>query len=148
MLIKLLENPLTVSILHLLAKKPLTILQITKNLESDTASIFAILGELHQYGLVLQIKNNKLNDSTSSSNKTDSKEKIYNNNQLSLQNTSMGIPLTEYLKLWEEIQLNPGDSNPDMLNKYLFSIPNHLRSILKNGSHNKIRNKILRRITK
>jgi len=77
MLIKLLENPLTVSILHLLAKKPLTILQITKNLESDTASIFAILGELHQYGLVLQIKNNKLNDSTSSSNKTDSKEIEY-----------------------------------------------------------------------
>ena len=148
MLLKLLENPLAITILQQLAQKPLTILQITKNLESDTASVFAILGELHRFGLVILIKNSKSDDPTSSSIKSDSKESYTYTNQLRLENILMGIPLTEYHKLWEEIQFNPDGSIPDMLNSYLFSIPSHLRSILKNGSSNEIRIKILRRITK
>lgn len=148
MLIKLLENPLTVAILQLLAKNPMTILQIIENLESDFASVFAILGELHRNGLVLQIKTNRLNDSTSSSIKSDSKQEYSYENELSLEKILMGMPITEYHKLWEEIQSIPEGSSPDMLNKYSYSIPSYLRSILKNGSSNEIRSKILRRITR
>ncbi len=143
---KLLENPISIPILKLLAKNQLSIPQITKSLQdidTDTQTVIAVLGELYHFGLVERVEPTVLDTSTQNriQPKTDAgfspepRPKIYT--------TPLGIPLPAYVSLWEEVNQHPDQLNSSELNSWLFSVPEYLRKKLEDLTLEEIRNKIL-----
>ena len=134
MLEKLLRNPISIPILQLLANTPSTIPQIVADLQVELLPCIAVISELFKFGLV-------------QSAQEPSKTPIYPNEfPLDLTNTSLGLPMQEFLALWEGLQRNSDQVDREQLNRKMFTIPLHLVSTLKQQDPEEIRGLLLRKL--
>jgi hypothetical protein len=142
MLTKLLDNPISAQILQLLTKEQLSIPQITKslqNIDADLQTVIAVLGELYHYGLVERI------ESTTVDTIIENKIQLKNDSEprLNILSTPLGIPLPNYVSLWNKVVKDPEKLSSNELNDWIFSVPYHLKEKLKDLSVEEIRKKIL-----
>lgn len=147
-LAKLLDNPITVPILQLLTIEQLTIPQITKslqNIDADMPTVIAVLGELFHFGLVEQIQSPMLNISPQKQISTRREEKHPFKEYRLISPTPLGIPIHDYVALWEEILQHPDQSNFSEMRSVFFSLPEDLRKELKDLTLEEIRDKLLNR---
>ncbi|MHA2223704.1 MAG: hypothetical protein ACXAC8_00625 [Candidatus Hodarchaeales archaeon] len=129
MIIKLLKNPVVISILQILSKKQHTIPQIVEILQnSDIKTVIAILGELHHFGLVKQVYPLIANE-ISENQKVKKQNNYYPSEIMSnVNNFPLGIPISDYNILWEKIMKYPEQSSHRELNNLYFSVPGHLKA--------------------
>jgi hypothetical protein len=148
MIAKLLDNPLSLPILQLLTKKQMSIPQITKSLgkfDTDMPTVIAVLGELYYFGLVERVST-PIMDSSPQEQINSRREE--NNPFLEyrlISPTPLGIPLHNYVSLWEESLQHPDQINFDGMNNWIFSIPQNLREEMKDLTLEEIREKLLNR---
>lgn len=138
MIAKLLDNQNAILILQLLSKKPLSIPQIVESLSNiGSQTIIAILGELHRFKLVQRI-----NKGDSKSFSEDSLEMSFDE-KIKIDVGTLGIPLSEYVSVWEEISRNPTEVNLRELTDFYFTLPGYIKEKIDDCEVNEIRNKIL-----
>jgi hypothetical protein len=138
MIAKLLDNRIAIQILKMLSKKPLSIPQIIKSQSKiDSQQTIAILGELHRFKLIKRI--NKENPEFF---QTDQPEMNFKD-ELGINVGTLGIPLPEYVSLWEEIDKNPNKVNFKEFNGVYFSLHEYIRDKILDCDVNEIRDKIL-----
>lgn len=148
MIAKLLDNPLSVPILQLLTNKQLSIPQITKslqNIDADMPTVIAVLAELYHFGLVERVQAPVINTSTQDpiSSRTE-KERSFQEHRL-ISPPQLGIPVQDYVSLWEEVLQHPDQLNFSKMNSWIFSIPGYLRKEIENLTLEEIRQKLLNR---
>lgn len=148
LIIKLLENPLSLPILQQLTSKPLSIPQITeslKNIEADMPTVIAVLGELYHFGLVERVQTPNMNSSVQNQiNSQKEEDKLFQEHWL-ISPSPLGIPLHKHVSLWEEILQHPDQTNFNGMNNWIFSIPENLRKEIKDLKLEEIRKKLLNR---
>ena len=144
--IKLLENPLSIPILHLLSNKPLPIPQITESLKNtDTPTVIAVLGELYHFGLVKRVQTPMMNSSVQNQINSHREETKLSQEHRLIAPSPLGIPLHEHVSLWEEVLEHPDQMNFNGMNNWIFSIPENLRNEIKDLKLEEIRKKLLNR---
>ncbi|MFX0149790.1 MAG: hypothetical protein ACFFAJ_03320 [Candidatus Hodarchaeota archaeon] len=145
MISKLLDHPLTIPILKKLSKRPLTIAQILNSIEDDvdSSTILAILVELYYFGLVEQSKPIGKDELPQRSNKIERDSDNLQDIVLQTHKPTLGIPLVDYISLWENVQQDPNEKDFEELKKRTFSVPNQLAKIFINSTPDEIRVKLL-----
>jgi len=145
MISKLLDHPITIPILRILSKKPSSIPQILNSIEKDAdiLTVFAIIGELYHFGLVEQFKTAEKDESVQRPKKAEIIPEFVQKNVLKTHNTTLGLPLIDYISLWEDIQQHPNQRDLGELGNWIFSVPDHLARIFINCTPDEIRLKIL-----
>ncbi len=146
MIAKLLENPISIPILKLLSKKQLSIPQITNSLQdidADTQTVIAVLGELHHFGLVERVETTMLDTSTQNGIQLEKEEEFLKKPKTIIYTTPLGIPLHDFVSLWEEVTQHPGQLDSTELKSWIFSVPNHLQKEFEDLTLEQIRRKIL-----
>ncbi|MFX1286139.1 MAG: hypothetical protein ACFFB5_21020 [Promethearchaeota archaeon] len=141
---KLLDNPLSIPILKLLTKKQLTIPQITKslqNIDADIQTVIAILGELYHFGLVERFET--LEKNLPNQNRISPEQHFLQEPGPKIYTTPLGIPLHDYVSVWEEVLQHPDQLNSKKLNNWIFTVPNYLRKEIENLTLEEIRLKLL-----
>ncbi|MFX0118054.1 MAG: hypothetical protein ACFFB2_05490 [Promethearchaeota archaeon] len=136
MISKFLDNPISILILKLLTKKQLTIPQITKSLhkmDTDIPTVIAVLGECYHFGLVERVKIQGI------------ESPVQNHFSPEMVTTPLGIPLHEYVSLWEEVLQHPDQLNSKQMHDWIFSVPSYLRNELENLTEEEIRVILLKR---
>ena len=146
MLSKLLKNPISIPMLQILSKKQLTIPQILLSLqenEPDIQTVIAVLGELYHFGLIERVE--MANRKISSQNQIQQKRKneFLPQPELPIHPTPLGIPLPNYVSLWEEIIQHPDHLNSSEMQSWIFTVPNHIRKKIVDSPSDDIRTKIL-----
>lgn len=145
MIAKLLENPISIPILKLLSKKQLSIPQITSSLQdidTDTQTVIAVLGELYHFGLVERVETTVLDTSTQNGIQLQREEKFLKKPKLIIYTTPLGIPLQDFVSLWEEVTQHPDQLDSSELKSWIFSVPNHIRKEFEDLTLEEIRRKI------
>lgn len=148
MIAKLLENPLSIPILQLLTNNQLSIPQITKSLQNydaDMPTVIAVLGELYHFGFVERVRAPVMNTSTQNQNTLQAEEKRFFQDQRLISPTPLGIPVQDYVSLWEKVLQHPDQLNFSEMNRWIFSIPDYLRSEIEELTLEEIRQKLLNR---
>ncbi len=146
MLSKLLKNPISTPILKILSKKQLTIPQILKSLQeidTDIQTVIAVLGELYHFGLIKRVEVNNLGISSQNQFQQKRKNDFLPKPELSIPLTPLGIPLPNYVSLWEEIIQHPDHLDSSEINSWIFTVPNHIRKNFVESTPDDIRTKIL-----
>lgn len=146
MLSKLLKNPISTPILQILSKKQLTIPQILKSLQeidTDIQTVIAVLGELYHFGLIKRVEMNNLGISSQNQFQQKRNKGLLPKPELSIHLTPLGIPLPDYVSLWEEIIQHPDHLDSSELNSWIFTVPNHIRQNFEESTPDDIRSKIL-----
>ncbi len=146
MLSKLLKNPISTLILQILSKNQLTIPQILKSLQeidTDIQTVIAVLGELYHFGLVQRVEMNNLGISSQNQFQQKRKNKFLPKPELAIHLTPLGIPLPNYVSLWEEIIQHPDNLDSSELNNWIFTVPNHIRKNFVDSTSDDIRSEIL-----
>lgn len=148
MIAKLLDNPVSVPILQLLTKNQLTIPQITESLQNigaDTPTTIAVLAELYHFGLVKRSQAPVMNISTQKQDhaRGEYKKPLQKNRLLSP--TPLGIPVHDYVSLWEKVLQHPKQFNFDEINDLIFFIPEDIRKEIEGLTLEEIRQKLLNR---
>ncbi|UCG90101.1 MAG: hypothetical protein JSU57_06495 [Candidatus Heimdallarchaeota archaeon] len=139
------DNPLSIPILKLLTKKQLSIPQITKslqNIDADMQSVIAVLGELYHFGLIERFEPPAVNSPTQNQI---SSEELLQDPWPKIYTTPLGIPLYDYVSLWEEVVQHPNRLNSSKINSWIFTIPNYLRKEIENLTLEEIRLKLLKK---
>ncbi|MFW9778782.1 MAG: hypothetical protein ACFFE8_08010 [Candidatus Heimdallarchaeota archaeon] len=127
MIEQLLKNPISIPILQLLAKEPSNIPQIAAELQIELLPCIAVVSELFHFGLVLPAQKS-------------SNEQIHPSKYLNdLTNTSLGLPMQEYLALWEGLQQNEDQVDQERLKRQVFTVPPDLVPTLKQHEPEEIR---------
>ncbi|MFW9856086.1 MAG: hypothetical protein ACFFFG_13610 [Candidatus Thorarchaeota archaeon] len=134
MIEQLLKNPITIPILRLLAKKPSNIPQIAADLQIDVLSCIAVVSELFHFGLVLSAQK--------SSNEQIHPSKHPND----LTHTSLGLPMQEYLAIWEGLQQSEDQVAQERLKRQVFTVPPDLVPTLKQHEPEEIRALLLSKL--
>lgn len=148
MIAKLLDNPLSLTILHLLTDKPMSIPQITKslgNLDIDMPTVVAVLGELYYFGLVERVPTPRINSSVHEQINSRREESKSLHEYRLISQIPLGIPLHNYVSLWEEVLQHPNQLNFEGMNNWIFSIPENLLKEIKDLTLEEIREKLLNR---
>ena len=146
MIAKLLENPISIPILKLLSKKQLSIPQITNSLQdidADTQTVIAVLGELYHFGLVERVETTVLDTSTQNGIRPEKEEEFLKKPKPLIYTTPLGIPLHNFVSLWEEVTQHPGQLDSRELKRWIFSVPNHLQKEFEDLTLEEIRRKIV-----
>lgn len=120
----------------------MSIPQITEslqNIDADLQTVMAVLGELYHFGLVERVEPTVVD--------------TFIENQIQLKNESeprlkiisapLGIPLHDYVSLWNKVVKDPDQLSSSDLNDWIFSVPNYLKENLKDLSLEEILKKIL-----
>lgn len=148
MIVKLLDNSLSLPILQLLTDKQMSIPQITKtlgNLDTDMPTVIAVLAELYYFGLVervpIPIMNSSIQEQVDSRRE---ENKPFHEYKL-ISPTPLGIPLHNYVSIWEEVLQHPDPINFEGMNNWIFSISENLRNEIKDLTLEEIRDKLLNR---
>ncbi len=145
-IVKLLDNPLSIPILKLLTKKQLSIPQITKslqNIDADIQKVIAVLGELYHFGLIEQCKTPAVSSSTQNQLSSEQRIGFLQEPYPKIYTTPLGIPLHDYVSLWEEILQHSNQLNSDKFDSWIFSVPNYLRKEIEDLTLEEIRLKLL-----
>ena len=148
MIAKLLENPISIPILKLLSKKQLSIPQITNSLQdidADTQTVIAVLGELYHFGLVERVETTVLDTSTQNGIQLEKEEEFLKNPKPIIYTTPLGIPLQDFVSLWEEVTQHPDQLDSSELKSWIFSVPNHLQKEFEDLTPEEIQRKILKK---
>ena len=148
MIAKLLDNPLALPILHLLINKQMSIPQITKslgNLDTDMPTVIAVLGELYYFGLVERVPTPIVNYSVQEQRNSRREENNHFLEYRLISPTPLGIPLHNYVSLWQEVLQHPDQMNFEGMNNWIFSIPENLRKEIKDLTVQEIREKLIKR---
>jgi hypothetical protein len=146
MIVKLLDNPVSLPILRLLTKKQMSIPQIMKSLENhdvDMPTVIAVLGELYYFGLVEQVQTPIMNSSAQIPIDSRREENKPFHEYRLISPTPLGIPLHDYVSLWKEVLQHPDQINFDGMNNWIFFIPENLRKEIKDLALEEIREKLL-----
>ncbi len=146
MIAKLLENPISIPILKLLSKKQLSIPQITNSLQdidADTQTVIAVLGELYHFGLVERVETTVLDTSTQNGIRPEKEDKFLKKPKPLIYTTPLGIPLHNFVSLWEEVTQHPSQLDSSERKSWIFSVPNHLQKEFEDLTLEDIRRKIL-----
>jgi hypothetical protein len=145
MISKLLDHPITIPILKKLSERPLTISQILNLMEDDVdySTIFAILVELYYFGLVEQSKPVGRDKLSQRSKKIENDSENIQDVVLRTHKATLGIPLIDYISLWENVQQDPKEKDLEELNSRTFFVPNQLANIFINCTPDEIRVKLL-----
>jgi len=130
---KMLNRPIAKEILGFLAKKDLSISQISEKLHDiDIQMIIAYFAELQRLGLVTPSSNEFIEEK---------EDEIANNIEdpseiLQIPRpewfSPLGLAIPEYNALWEEASKKKGKSRPKILNNLIFTIPDTLKEHFKN----------------
>jgi hypothetical protein len=134
MLEKLLKNPITIPILKLLALNPLTIPQIATDLQLELLPCIAVMSEMFHFGLVR------------STQRPSNEQTLPDRFPLDLTDTSLGLPMSEYLELWEGLQQNSDQVDLEQLKRKVFTVPPHLVTPLKQHESEEIRDLLLSKL--
>ena len=142
MLRKLIDNPLTIPLLQLLATKPMTIPQVADQLkvndkETDISLIFALTSELHRLGIIQKFENRGNNIKKRTSHK----------DELTLQDETLGMPLPDYISTWESLRDERMQIDLNKLNNWMYCLPHHLTLKFKDSSPDEIRKIIIGALT-
>ncbi|MFX0185618.1 MAG: hypothetical protein ACFE95_21245 [Candidatus Hodarchaeota archaeon] len=145
MISKLLDHPITIPILKILSKKPLSIPQILNSIGKDTdiSTVFAIIGELYHFGLIEQFKTAEKDESIQRPKKAEILPEFVEKSVLKAHNTTLGLPLQDYISLWEDIQQHPNQRDFGELDNWIYTVPDHLAKIFISCTPEEIRLKIL-----
>ena len=138
LIVKLLDNPIAVQILKLLSEKPLSIHQIVESQSNiDSKNIIAILVELHRFKLI-----KRANREDSEVFQNDQPEMNFKH-EIDINVGTLGIPLPDYVSIWEEIEKYPNKVDFKEFNGVYFSLPEYIREKILDCDVNEIRDKIL-----
>ncbi|MFX0174184.1 MAG: hypothetical protein ACFE9L_20070 [Candidatus Hodarchaeota archaeon] len=145
MISKLLDHPITIPILKNLSEKPQTISQILNSMKDDAdfSTILAILAELYYFGLVEQSKPVEKDKLSQRSKKIENDSEKIQDVVLRTYKTTLGIPLIDYIFLWENVQQDPNEKDLEEFNNRTFFVPNQLANIFIKCTPDEIRVKLL-----
>ena len=129
---RILKQPITKKILELLAKEDLSVSQIFKKMENiDIQKIIAFIAELQRLGLIIpsqnELKERKTDETKKDFDKTNEIVQIPRHEWFS----PLGLPISEYNALWEEVVKQKGESYPKILDNLTFTIPDTLKEQFK-----------------
>ncbi|MHA1227146.1 MAG: hypothetical protein ACTSPV_10435 [Candidatus Hodarchaeales archaeon] len=130
---KLLKNPLAIKILLTLAEKDCYINEIADTLNvKDFKRILAVTNELVRLGLVVHVTMSE-NIHDTPINQTDlyKSEILISDQPIRPLSTALGIPLNEYIELWNNLDQNFNKTDLGSLRKIQFRIPLPIRNKIK-----------------
>jgi hypothetical protein len=130
-LLKLLKRPMAKKILELLLEETLSITQIVEILKnSDKQTIIAFLTELQRYGLIETKSSPSREIPKEKEEKRSFPSKTLSMNEQENWLPPLGISVTEYNVLWQELSKNSSQNIP-LLDRLYFMVPEHFKQRIK-----------------
>jgi hypothetical protein len=116
-----------------------------QNIDADMPTVIAVLGELYHFGFVERVQAPVIDTSSQNqiSSRTKGKRSFQDYNLISP--TPLGIPVHNYVSLWEEVLQHPDQLNFSEMNSWIFSIPDYLRKEIEDLTVEEIRQKLSNR---